>query len=120
MANYHHYHHRQCRRAMIACLSWLSLSVIVNVCSATPLATKEAVLQNAMQNLLHINPAVSSSSHRIKSSSSADSITQPPPPPQPPAYMMQLYQQYLSSDAMKSRSNTIRSIVPIRGKWHDR
>ena len=73
--------------------------------SATPLApSKEQMLQNAMQQMLHIHPS------RIK-----QQLNQSEMPSQPPQYMLQLYQRYLGSEAMKSRSNTIRSIIPLRG-----
>ena len=88
--------------SLIGLLNWLG-SV-----EATPFVpSKEMILQNAMQQMLHIHPS------RIKHVHN-NSDSAPPPPPQ---YMMQLYQKYLSSESMKSRSNTIRSIIPLKGNF---
>ena len=90
--------------SLIGCdlLNWLGSA------EATPFVpSKEMILQNAMQQMLHIHPS------RIKHVQN-NSDSAPPPPPQ---YMMQLYQKYTSSESMKSRSNTIRSIIPLRGNF---
>ena len=58
----------------------------------------DGMLSNAMQHMLNIEPP-----HTKRKATS------------PPLYMMDLYKKYLSSDSMKTRSNTIRSIVPARG-----
>ena len=66
-------------------------------CDADAIAL-DGMLSNAMQQMLNIEPP----------RSKRQAIS-------PPLYMMDLYKKYLSSDSMKTRSNTIRSIVPVRG-----
>ena len=83
---------------MVCVLNWASLEadgVVV-----------DGMLSNAMEHMLNIEIPV----RREREAAS-------PPQPPPPLYMMDLYKKYLSSDSMKTRSNTIRSIVPIRGTF---
>jgi len=82
---------------LVCVLNWASLEadgVVV-----------DGMLSNAMEHMLNIEIPV----RREREAAS-------PPQPPPPLYMMDLYKKYLSSDSMKTRSNTIRSIVPIRGQ----
>ena len=60
------------------------------------------MLRNAMEHMLQIRPP---SGKRQQ----VDDET-------PNLYMMELYKKYLTSESMKTKSNTIRSIIPQRGK----
>lgn len=63
------------------------------------------MMRNAMEHMLQIRPPVSN--ERIKrADQQSDS---------PNLYMMELYKKYLTSESMKTRSNTIRSIIPQKG-----
>ncbi|KZS14074.1 Uncharacterized protein APZ42_020729 [Daphnia magna] len=71
------------------------------------------MMRNAMEHLLQIRPPASVPSGRSKRQDYGDSESSTS---SPHLYMMELYKKYLTSDSMKTRSNTIRSIIPSRGK----
>ncbi|KAI9559653.1 decapentaplegic-like protein [Daphnia sinensis] len=71
------------------------------------------MMRNAMEHLLQIRPPASVPSGRAKRQDYGDSDTSAS---SPHLYMMELYKKYLTSDSMKTRSNTIRSIIPTRGQ----
>lgn len=83
-------------------MSWIKVILAVCILNLAPrdadAVAVDGMLSNAMQHLFNIEPP--RSKRQVTS---------------PPLYMMDLYKKYLSSDSMKTRSNTIRSIVPVRG-----
>lgn len=66
----------------------------------------EEMLRNAMEHMLQIRPPRDLHPEDTSNEESAA----------PNLYMIELYKKYLTSDSMKTRSNTIRSIIPQRGK----
>lgn len=92
---------------------WIKLAVIVGVLVAGSRSQDEAgdpqMLRNAMEHLLQIRAP--ESAHRAKRHHDED-------PSSPHLYMMDLYKKYLTSESMKTRSNTIRSLTPQRGNKH--
>jgi hypothetical protein len=97
----------------------LMIAVLALLINADGGADKE-MMRNAMEHLLQIRAPISGA-QRIKRadyddiSSSSDSSSSSTTS-SPHLYMMELYKKYLTSDSMKTRSNTIRSIIPSRGK----
>ncbi len=89
----------------------VSAAVVVYSADAAGEGADRDMMRNAMEHLLQIRPPVSSS--RSKRQDDDDSTTS-----SPHLYMMELYKKYLTSDSMKTRSNTIRSIIPLRGTTH--
>ena len=91
-------------------MTWIKVVLLVCVLNWASLEADgvvvDGMLSNAMEHMLNIEIPV----RREREAAS-------PPQPPPPLYMMDLYKKYLSSDSMKTRSNTIRSIVPIRGTF---
>ena len=94
------------------------IAVLALLINADGGADKE-MMRNAMEHLLQIRAPISGA-QRIKRadyddlSSSSDSSSTTTSSPH--LYMMELYKKYLTSVSMKTRSNTIRSIIPSRGK----
>ena len=85
----------------------IALAVLAVVVYSADAGADRDMMRNAMEHLLQIRPPVSS---RVKRQDDAESTTS-----SPHLYMMELYKKYLTSDSMKTRSNTIRSIIPLRG-----
>ena len=83
----------------------LALFIVVLAASSADDAADPLMLRNAMEHLLQIR-APEFVSSRVKREED---------PSSPHLYMMELYEKYLTSDSMKTRSNTIRSLTPQRG-----
>lgn len=98
-------HHRKMK------IKWIKVLLLVVVFAIGAMAGSDRhdMMRNAMEHMLGIRPPPNHASGRFKrqDSTSESSLHY---------YMMQLYQKYLTSDSMKSRSNTIRSIIPLKGK----
>lgn len=86
---------------------WIKLAVLLGVLVAAACADHDdardpQMLRNAMEHLLQVR-APRAKRHNEDPSSS------------PHLYMMELYKRYLTSESMKTRSNTIRSLTPHKG-----
>ncbi|EFX74190.1 hypothetical protein DAPPUDRAFT_109158 [Daphnia pulex] len=110
-------------RMWIKVISMMAVVVVVVTAAGEEAGTDKAMMRNAMEHLLQIRPPVSSSSASGSSGPSVRTKRQDVSPDDttsaassPHLYMMELYKKYLTSDTMKTRSNTIRSIIPSRGK----
>ena len=99
---------------------WIKVILMaVSALAVTGAGTDKEMMRNAMEHLLQIRAPASGPSGRSKRQDSPpddDSATAAASSPH--LYMMELYKKYLTSDTMKTRSNTIRSIIPSRGKEH--
>jgi hypothetical protein len=101
----------------------MAVVVVVVTGAGEKAGTDKEMMRNAMEHLLQIRPPVSSASASGSSGPSVRTKRQDVSPDDatsaassPHLYMMELYKKYLTSDTMKTRSNTIRSIIPSRGK----
>jgi hypothetical protein len=100
----------------------MAVVVVVVTGAGEKAGTDKEMMRNAMEHLLQIRPPVSASASGSSGPSvrtkrqdvSPDDATSAASSPH--LYMMELYKKYLTSDTMKTRSNTIRSIIPSRGK----
>lgn len=85
---------------------WIKVMVLAGCVLLSAGADRE-MMRNAMEHMLQIRPPVSND--RIKRQDQSIESS-------PNLYMMELYKKYLTSESMKTRSNTIRSIIPQKGK----